>query len=88
MTLKIQSTSADKFAIFALSGRIRGEDVKVLEQLMDAGPNSHNIVLDLGEIRLVDRDAVKFLARLESQGTRLENCPLYIREWIIGEHDL
>jgi hypothetical protein len=46
--------------------------------------NNSEIVLDLKEVRLVDRDVVKFLARCESQGAKLENCPLYVREWIIG----
>jgi hypothetical protein len=84
MTLMIQKTSVEEFSIFALSGRIRGEDVTVLEQLIESVANNSKIVLDLKEVRLVDRDAVKFLARCELQGAKLENCPLYVREWIIG----
>jgi len=87
MTLKIQITSAREFAIFALSGRIRGEDVTELEQLMESEANGNNILLDFKEIRLVDRDAVRFLARCESLGAKLENCPRYVREWITGESD-
>jgi hypothetical protein len=85
MTLMIQKTSSRNISIIALSGRIRGEDVTTLEKLMQVDAGSQNIVLDLKEIRLIDRDVVRFLARCESQGARLENCPLYIREWISGE---
>jgi hypothetical protein len=43
------------------------------------------IVLDLSEVKLVDRDVVGFLARIEAKGIQLENCPSYIREWIERE---
>jgi anti-anti-sigma regulatory factor len=84
MTLMIKITSVEKFSILAVSGRIRGEDVTVLEQLIESAANNREIVLDLKEVRLVDRDVVKFLARCESQGAKLDNCPLYVREWITG----
>jgi len=45
------------------------------------------VVLDLKDIKLVNRDAVKFLAHCEADGARLENCPAYIREWIARERD-
>ncbi len=80
----IRITSVEKFSIFALSGRIRGEDETVMEQLMGSKANDYKIILDLKDVRLVDREAVRFLSQCESQGVKLENCPLYIREWIIG----
>jgi hypothetical protein len=84
MTLMIRITSVEKCSIFALSGRIRGEDETVMEQLMGSKANDYNIILDLKDVRLVDREAVRFLSQCVSQGAKLENCPLYIREWIIG----
>jgi hypothetical protein len=80
----IRIRSVEKFSIFALSGRIRGEDETVMEQLMGSKANDYNIILDLKDVRLVDREAVRFLSQCESQGAKLENCPLYIRKWIIG----
>jgi hypothetical protein len=47
-------------------------------------PN-HNLVLDLKEVKLVDRDAVRFLAEIEAQGARLRNCSAFVREWISRE---
>jgi len=84
MTLMVQIASIEKISIVALSGRIREEDVTAMEQLMESKANDYKIILDLKEVRLVDREAVTFLSRCESQGAKLENCPLYIREWIIG----
>jgi hypothetical protein len=42
-------------------------------------------ILDLEDVTLVDRTAVQFLGLCESNGVELRNCPLYIREWILGE---
>jgi hypothetical protein len=43
------------------------------------------VELDLGNVRLVDQQAVTYLAGCEANGTTLRNCPLYIREWIERE---
>jgi hypothetical protein len=45
------------------------------------------LALDLKDVRLVDGEAVKLLAIHESNGLRLDNCPLYIREWIRRESE-
>jgi hypothetical protein len=42
-------------------------------------PEAGNLILDIREVRLVDRDAIAFLSHC---GAELRNCPLYIREWI------
>jgi hypothetical protein len=44
-----------------------------------------NIVLDLRDLRLADRDAVRFLRDSEADGMELENCPAYVREWMGSE---
>ena len=40
------------------------------------------VALDLEEVTLVDREAVKFLATLDARGVGLRNCPGFIREWM------
>ena len=51
----------------------------VLEQ------ESDGFVIDLKNVLLVDREAVKLLALSEAYGTELRNCPPYIREWVTRE---
>jgi hypothetical protein len=46
---------------------------------------SREVVLDLEDVKLVDRDVVRFLGVCEAAGTKLEHCSPYIREWIIKE---
>jgi hypothetical protein len=79
--LKIQRTSTDK-VVFSLSGRIEIEDVAELQRLFSLEAFGQEIALDLQDVMLVDREAVKFLARCADERVELENCPAYIREWI------
>jgi predicted metal-binding protein len=46
-----------------------------------------NITLDLRDLRLADRDAVRFLRGCEADGMKLANCPDYVREWMDREED-
>jgi anti-anti-sigma regulatory factor len=79
--LKIQK-SANGGVLLTISGRIEGEDVKELRQLIAVETGGQHLVLDLRDLTLVNEDAVKFLAGCEADGIKLENCPAYIREWI------
>lgn len=68
--------------VFDLSGRIEEKDVPELQNLLDAERLGADVTLDLDEVRLVDREAVRFLAACEARKIKLKNCPSYIREWI------
>ena len=67
-----------------VSGRLAGNNVEVLRTLLEENNVS---TLDLKDVRLVDGDSVKLLAIYESNGVRIDNCPLYIREWIRREKE-
>jgi hypothetical protein len=85
MTLKIESAASPEVTVFTLSGRMEAEHIAELERLFKLQTGCRNIVVDLDEIRLADRDAVMFLARCEANGMKLQNCPAYIREWMERE---
>lgn len=85
MTLRIQRSAKEDVVTLTLSGRIKAEEVEELQRLFEVEGQEHGIVLDLKEVKLADRDAVRFLARCEANGTQLVNCPAYIREWIVRE---
>jgi hypothetical protein len=84
--LRIERSARQGFTVFTLSWRINAEQVAELKRLFDT--NYRNIILDLREVRLVDRDAVKFLRGCEADGMKLENCPAYAREWMDREEGL
>jgi anti-anti-sigma regulatory factor len=81
--LKIQKSANGRFVVFALSGRIEAQHVPELQALFAV--EEHAVMLDLKEVILVDREAVRFLARCEQRGLRIDNCPAYVREWILRE---
>jgi hypothetical protein len=81
--LKI-TRAANGQVIFKLSGRMGAEDVSELETLVSAETSGRRIVLDLKDLTLVDQEAVSFLKCCQADGIQLDNCPAYIREWILG----
>lgn len=80
--LKIRRSEDGGLAIFALSGRIEEQNVSELQELLAGEPEVAKTALDLEEVRLVDREVVRFLAACEARGIGLRNCPSYVREWI------
>ena len=62
---------------------MKAAEVAELKALFAA--DYRTIVLDLQEVRLAERDAVKFLRDCKAGGMKLENCPAYVREWMERE---
>jgi hypothetical protein len=81
---KIRRSEDKGVVTLALSGRIEEEELSELQQLLktESAADSTAITLDLGDVKLVDREAIKFLATSEAHGIILKNCPSYVREWI------
>ena len=69
--------------ILCISGRITGQEVDLLRGLLEQERGA--VAIDLKNVLLADREAVKLLAVSESNGAELRNCPAYIREWITRE---
>jgi anti-anti-sigma regulatory factor len=85
--LKIQRTM-DQTAVFTVSGRLDGENVRELCQLIDAEPPGAPVVVDLTDLVLADRDAIRYLRDCET-GDRvvLRNCPEYVRVWMSADEN-
>jgi len=77
--------AANGRVVFRLCGRMTSGSVAEVDTLLQSEPKSRRIVLELKDLTLVDRDAVRFLARCEASGVMFTDCPAYIREWITGE---
>jgi anti-anti-sigma regulatory factor len=80
--LKVRRSEAQGHVTFALSGRIEGINVPELRELLGAGTDAAKTTLDLAEVKLVDQEAIKFLASCEARVIQLKDCPSYIRRWI------
>ena len=82
--LKVER-SANGRVVFTLIGRMSQEDIAELEGMFRSELDVRNLILDLKDLTIVDRDAVRFLERCETENIKLKNCPAYIREWITRE---
>jgi|WetSurMetagenome_2_1015567.scaffolds.fasta_scaffold276770_1 hypothetical protein len=85
--LKIEATHETPGAItIALSGTIGGEYLLQLGEIArQAAAARRRLSIDLSQVRLVDREAVRFLACAVEQGVRLVACPSWLQEWLRSE---
>ena len=86
MTCKIdRHVTREDPVVLRICGRITGENVNTLRSLLEE--ENGTFAIDLKDVRSVDDEAVKLLAIHEINGAIIDNCPLYIREWITRERD-
>jgi hypothetical protein len=83
MTLKIKRTAGKRKTRICLSGQLRSEHLDQLKSEVERG--GPRVALDLGEVDLVDIEAVHFLNACESAGVSILHCSPYIREWMLQE---
>ena len=86
MTYRIESSTSARGVTFFVSGEMDSSNVAELEALMAAESN-RLVFLDLADVTLVNREAIKCLAGVEAAGAVLINCPEYVRSWIDAERN-
>jgi hypothetical protein len=87
MTFRIETAARGKVTVFTLCGRIEKQAIAELRRLFELQTDDHDIVLDLKDVGVVDREVMRFFMSCEADGVKLENCTLYIREWMEREKD-
>ena len=80
MSCKIDRMVESADVVLRVSGQLHGEHVDTLRELIRV--EKGRLALDLTEVIVVDREAVRLLAVSETNGIELRNCPAYIREWV------
>jgi hypothetical protein len=87
MAFRIETAARGRLSIFILSGHIETQAMAELKRLFELHTDCRDIVVDLRDVSMVDREVMRFLMRCESDGVTLENCTPYIREWMKREKD-
>jgi anti-anti-sigma regulatory factor len=82
MTCRIERVVIGE-VILRISGQVTRQEVDLLQALLERETKAP--ILDLKDVLLVDREAIKLLAARELNGVELRNCSAYIREWITKE---
>ena len=85
--LRIDRTKA-RSVVLMISGQLDAANVNQLCEVVDAEPTRGILVLDLTDLVLADRVAVRHLRQYETCGrVALRNCPAYIRTLMAVETD-
>ena len=87
MAFRIETAARGRFTVFILSDRIEKEAIAELRKLFELQTDYPDVVLDLKDVGVIDRDVMLFFMRCEEDGVKLENCAPYIREWMEREKD-
>jgi len=87
MTFRIETAARERVTVFLLIGRIEKEAIAELRRLFEGQTDYRQIVLDLKDVVVIDREVMRFLVGCEADGVRLEKCAPYIREWMRREKD-
>jgi anti-anti-sigma regulatory factor len=85
--LRIQRTTDGTITVLTVSGQLDAENINELRQSLDIVPDGEAVVLDLADLLLADREAVRFLGDRKASGRIvLRHCPAYIRRLMESEH--
>ena|ERR1700719_2937759 len=85
MAFRIETAARGRFTVFILSGRIEKQAIAELRRLFEGQTDYRDMILDLKDVGVIDRDVMRFFVRCEADGVTLENCASYIREWMERE---
>jgi hypothetical protein len=84
MTFRIETAPRGSSTVFILSGRLETQAIAELSRLFEL-QTERDIVLDLKDVGVIDREVLRFFLGCEADGVKLENCHSYIREWMESE---
>ena len=87
MAFRIETVARGRLSVFILSGHIETQAMAELKRLFELHTDCRDIVVDLRDVSMVDREVMRFFMRCEADGVRLESCTPYIREWMAREKD-
>jgi ABC-type transporter Mla MlaB component len=76
----------EKTLRLCLCGQFTAEYVGELEKALNTvAGSSQSVAIDMTNVTLVDREAMKFLCNTHSKDIPVENIPPYVQRWIEQE---
>ena len=84
MTCRIDRLSTQHGLVLYISGRLAAEDLVIVRIALE---ERRVVAIELAEVDLVSREAVKLLGQAEADGIELRSCPAYIHDWITKERE-
>ncbi len=85
-TMAVSSSQSNSVTL-AVCGKVNADSLPEIGRFIENGQrNRQQVVLDLGEVTLLDRAAARFFGETLKRGVEVVNCPLYIKHWISPEN--
>jgi anti-anti-sigma regulatory factor len=79
---------SDRSITLLLNGKFSEDAIPELAHSLSTAKVGHDrVFLDLSEVTLVDRYAVRYFSEQASADVKLVNCPIYLRRWIAQVSD-
>lgn len=80
------AATAGREVRLALSGTVDAATLVELTRLTGQAVSAgERVVVDLSNVRLVNREAVRFFSHGAGRQAELVDCPAYLREWLRSE---
>ena len=87
-TIIAEPHPAERSVTLLLNGKFEEDALRDLESsILEARGAHQDVYIDLSEVTLVDRKAVRYLSEQASRNVKLVNCPIYLRGWITQVSD-
>jgi len=84
--MRVETTIEDSAVTLSVVGTLTASAVADFERALDAARRLQRpIVLDLTNVRLIDRPTLKYLIDVMEQDIRLVVCPDYVEHWMYRE---
>ena len=87
-TIIAEPHPTERSVTLLLNGKFDEQAIRDLESsILEARGSHQHVYIDLSEVTLVDRKAVRYLSEQANRNIELVNCPIYLRGWItqVGE---
>lgn len=87
--LKIEKSESAALTVLTLSGDVRKEHLPEFCSLIDGAlERSDEVHINCGDIRLIDREVVRYLAACRYLNVRLVDVPPYVHSWLRSERGI
>jgi anti-anti-sigma regulatory factor len=82
-TIIAEPHPAEHSVTLRLNGKFDEDAIRDLDSsILEARGTHQYVYIDLSEVTLVDRKAVRYLSGQASRTVKLVNCPIYLSGWI------
>ena len=83
-----ETNPSERSITLLLNGKFDEEALPELAQsISEAKDSNQRVLIDLSEVTLVDRKAVRYFSEQTGPNVLLVNCPIYLRSWIMRGPD-